>query len=120
MSILGDYYKYFIIALSIFLFISVFKSFAHVKRAEERLDSARERVVNLESEKMRLQSELERSQSEEFIETQLRNQLNLAREGEIVIVLPDEEFLRSLAPEDEPENQGELVQIWKKWVILFF
>lgn len=58
--------------------------------------------------------------SEEFIEKQARDKLGLAKEGEVVVVLPDEETLKKLAPPDEEEVFLEIAPPWKQWVRMFF
>lgn len=62
-----------------------------------------------------LVEDLQHAQSPEFIEQQARQKLNLQREGEVVVVMPQD--LASPQPqtavEAEPPN-------WQKWWRLFF
>ncbi len=43
----------------------------------------------------------------------------MAKEGEIIIVLPDEEILGTLAPNLEEEEEALPDPNWKKWLKLF-
>ena len=67
-----------------------------------------------------MEQRLAEVKGEEYIEKQLRDNLGLAKEGEIVVVLPDEEILRKIAP-SVPEEEDILPDpTWKKWLKLFF
>jgi 2-phospho-L-lactate guanylyltransferase (CobY/MobA/RfbA family) len=76
-------------------------------------------VKELQRENRKLKRDLQEKESEEFIEKELRNKLNLAKKGEIVVVLPDEEILRKLAPERVEEEEALPDPNWKKWLKLF-
>ena len=43
----------------------------------------------------------------------------MAKEGEIVVILPDEHILRKLAPDREIEEEVLPDPNWKKWMKLF-
>ena len=56
-------------------------------------------------------------QGEEFIEEQARNKLNLAKEGETIVILPPNvEELVGWREENGPEE----LPNWQKWRNLFF
>jgi hypothetical protein len=60
-------------------------------------------------------------ESDFYRQKEARDKLGLARSGETVIVLPNEEILRRLSPrkaDSQVENQKE--PNWKKWANLFF
>ena len=67
-----------------------------------------------------MQEKLDKVQSEEFIEKQLRDILGMVREGEIVIILPEDDIVRSFAPKFEKEEEVLPDPNWKKWLKLFF
>jgi cell division protein FtsB len=116
---LGDYSKFLMVLVALFLGISLYRNFSNIKRSDERIEAARERVEDLKRENNRLKQELQEKQSEEFIEKELRDKLNLAKEGEIIVVLPDDEVLRKLAPKETEEEEVLPDPNWKKWFKLF-
>jgi len=63
--------------------------------------------------------QLEYVKSAEFLEKEAREKLGLAREGEVVVILPEnvEELISANQPQIS-ENQEE--PNWKKWLKLFF
>ena len=62
---------------------------------------------------------MEKVQSDIYIEKQMRDKLGLAKEEEVVIIMPDEEILRKLAPTYPEEEQTLPDPNWKKWAQLF-
>jgi len=76
-------------------------------------------VEKLKVKNSELQKKIEELGSEVYIESQIRNNLGLVKEGEIVVVLPDPELLRKLAPVYEKEEKESPVVNWKKWLNLF-
>lgn len=75
----------------------------------------REEVKNsLTQENAELQKELALVQGQEYIEEVARDKLNLQKEGEVVVVLP--ETLASPEPQTEITTDPN----WKKWWKLFF
>lgn len=109
-----------IIFIPLLLTVSLFRNVQRVNKAKERIKEAEEELVELEKEKEELEVRLEFVQSDQFIEKQLRDNLGLAKEGEVVVVLPDEEILRKLAPKHVEEEETLPDPNWKKWYKLFF
>lgn len=116
---LGDYSNLLLILLVIFFGVSLFRNFSRAKSSGNRIENARERVEELKRENEKLRRDLQEKESEEFIEKELRDKLNLAKEGEIVVVLPEEEILRKLAPERIEEEEVLPDPNWMKWMKLF-
>lgn len=113
------YSNYLLILLFILLMISLTRNIFRVLGAGERIERARDRVEKLKKDNEELERKLAEIQSQEFIEKQLRDKLGLAKEGEVVIVLPDEEILRKLAPRQEEEEETLPDPTWRKWLKLF-
>lgn len=112
--------NYLILILCIVLIISLGRNIIRIKNAGERIDRAQQRVDELEKYKLELEARLQEAQSEFHLESQLRDGLGFAREGEIVIVLPDEDILRRVAPEIKDDiNLKQELPNWKKWLSLF-
>jgi cell division protein FtsB len=102
------------------LVLSVLRNLAHIRKARMLLIDEEKKVEALRKEQKDLQKRLDKVQSEEFIEKQLRDNLGLSREGEIVIILPEEDIVRSFAPKIEREEISLPDPNWKKWAKLFF
>jgi cell division protein FtsB len=114
-------YRRIAFLLLVILFsLSLIRNVVRVFQARGKIGQAQERVEKLEEDNKRLQEQLEIAQSQGYIEQQLRDKLGLAKEGEIVIVLPDEEFLRKIAPSSIEEEETLPDPIWKSWLKLFF
>ena len=119
-SKLKSYYIYLAIFLGFLLLLSFVRNITKISDARKRIEKAESRVEKLGKENEEMERKLAEVKGEEYIEKQLRNNLGLAKEGEIVVVLPDEEILRKIAP-SVPEEEDILPDpIWKKWLKLFF
>ncbi|MBI3397020.1 septum formation initiator family protein [Candidatus Woesebacteria bacterium] len=99
--------------------IAFVRNFSNIIQAQKRIESQRLKVEKLNSENEELKNRNKSEQSEQFIEKQLRDKLGLAKEGEIILVLPDENTLRKLAPPNIEEDQALPDPNWKKWLKLF-
>ena len=108
---------YIIIVIS--LWISVYSSFLKLNKSTSIIKKEQEKVEELKKETNELDEKLKRVQSEDYIEQQLRDKLQLAKEGEIVIILPDPEIVKKFAPEVEEEEEILPDTNWKKWMKLF-
>lgn len=117
---LKQYLNYFLILLSFLLIISLARNIIRINRAGKKIDEAQVRVEELKKENEELKGKIESLKSEEYKEKQLRDKLGLAKEGEIVVVLPDEEVLRKLAPKRVIEEDVLPAPNWKRWYKLFF
>lgn len=84
------------------------------------IDEARVRVEELKGEENALLETKESIGTDQFIEKEAREKLGLAKPGETVVVLPDEEVLQKLAPGIEEETLPEKLPVWRRWVELFF
>ena len=103
----------------IMLIMSLLGNISRMKSVDLRIEKEKERVEKLKEKREELQRNLEFVQSEEYIEQQLRDNLGLAKEGEIVVILPDEDIVKKFAPRIEEEEEIPLEPNWKKWVGLF-
>ncbi len=119
MSQFVKYSKYLGLLLLIGLSSSVVRSYQKVGATKAVIEREKVRVEKLKKENMKLEEDLARVKSEEFIEVQLRDKLGLAKPGEIVLVLPDAETLKKLAPRIEKEEEVLPDPPWRKWIKLF-
>ena len=106
-----------ILIIGIGLIINLSRDILRLLKAGERIEQAQFRVKELERENIELQELEEYYQSEEFIEEQARNKLNLAQEGETVVILPPN--VEELVGWQEEEKLPEIPN-WKRWFKLFF
>jgi cell division protein FtsB len=113
------YANYALLLLSILLSVSLVRNIIRINKAKDSITDKQEQVDKLAEESKDLARKLEQTESDEYIEEQLRDNLGLSKEGEIVIVLPDEDVLRSLAPTRTKEEEVLPEPNWKKWARLF-
>ena len=114
------YSGYLLILIIFLLIVSLTRSILRTTDAQKKIEKKKQDIVKLEEENRILREKLGVITSEEFTEKQLRDKLGLAKEGEIVVVLPDEETLKKLAPELQKEEELLPDPYWRKWFNLFF
>ena len=117
---LKSYYIYVGLFLGFLFLLSLIRNISKIADAEKRISKAQERVEKLRKENEETERRLAEVKGEEYIEKQLRDKLGLAKEGEIVVVLPDEETLRKIAPGIAEEEDVLPDPTWKKWLKLFY
>lgn len=112
--------KYIILIGALILSVMLIKNIIGIASVRNRVSDAQKQVNMLENEQNQLRKKLESASSEAFVEEVARDKLGLAKAGETVVVLPDENFLKSLSPglefgKTEPEKAN-----WQKWMERFF
>ncbi len=116
---LGVYWGYLIIFVSFLLILSLVKNIIKTGEVRKEIAKEKDKVERLKTENERLKRETQEVESQAFIEKQLRDKLGLARKGEVVLVLPDEETLQKLAPQIPQEEETLPDPNWKRWLNLF-
>jgi len=101
------------------LVVSTVRNIGKVMSIREEIKSEKQRIFKMEAENRALQAQVAMTQDPQFVETEIRNKLGLVKEGETIVVLPDEETLRKLAPTAKMSEDLLPPPIWKKWVNLF-
>jgi len=117
---LGKYLTYILIIFLVMLALSLFRNISRIRQTNQKIEEKREKVEKLKKENEELTKRLEIVDEAEFIEKKLRDDLGLAKEGEIVVILPSKEVLKSLAPDYEEEEDSLPDPNWKKWLNLFY
>jgi cell division protein FtsB len=117
---LKDYLNYIFLFLAFLFIVSLIRNILKINQANKEILEAEERVDEAIAENNELKAKVEGLRSPEFQEMQLRDKLNLAKEGEIVVVLPDEEILRKLAPKRIEEESILPDPTWRRWLKLFY
>jgi cell division protein FtsB len=100
--------------------ISLVRSVTKILEAKRRIKEEAAKVEKLKAENEEIRKKIEVVQTQEYLEKQMRDKLGLAKEGEMVVILPDEETLRKLVPEEIEEKETLPDPTWKKWLKLFF
>ncbi len=88
-------------------------------KAGDRLTAAASRLHTLEVKNKELKAQLEEVSSADYIEKQARDKLGLAKEGEILVVIPEERIKQVLGLQKET-TQEEKLPNWLGWIRLFF
>lgn len=117
---LKTYSNYLLIFIFLLMLASLIRNILRVVESNKRIEKIQGRVEKLKKENEELEEKLAVTKSEKYIEEQLRDKLGLAKEGEIVIVLPDEKILETLAPSLEEEEESLPDPNWKKWLKMFY
>lgn len=101
--------------------LSIVRSIYGLLGKDDAIDEARARVEELKREQVELIELQKEVNSAEFVEREARNRLGLAKEGEVVVILPPEDVLKRLAPPiEELEEYFEEDPIWRRWTKMFF
>jgi cell division protein FtsB len=106
--------------LVVFLLISITKNIGRVMSIRRQVEEERVRVEKMEAENERVRAQIAEAQGADFIEKQIRDKLGLTKEGEAIVVLPDEAVLKSFAPARETDENALPDPNWMKWRNLFF
>ncbi len=119
-SKMHEFIPYVLLLTALFLAFSVVRNVFKILKAGERIRQEREKVEELRLENEGLKEEVKLVQGQEFLEKQARDKLGLAKEGEIVLVLPEKETLKLFILETKEEKETLPDPNWKKWLKLFF
>lgn len=118
---ISKFSRILVLVLGVFFGLSLINNIQTILSADQRIDSAYSKLAKLKQENERLAGEVEEVESEHYTEQQARDKLGLSREGEVVVVLPEESKLKRLSPDFREEESDTLPDPnWKKWWKLFF
>lgn len=109
-----------IILVTAFFGISLIRNIVRVTKAKQQIAETAVEVAKFQKQNQELKNRLSEVDSQNFTEMQLRDKLGLAKPGETVLVLPDPEILKKLAPQETNEQQVLPEANWEKWYKLFF
>lgn len=102
------------------LSVSVARNLAKVADIRYEVAKEKEKVAKMEKINKDLEKQIAGTQGVDFIEKQVRNKLGLVKSGEAMVVLPDPEIVKRLAPIIDDQNDTLPEPNWKKWGHLFF
>jgi len=105
--------------LAFLLLISTVKNIQKVADINSAVRTEKAKVEKMQEENAQLAAQIAQTQGDAYIEKQIRDKLGLAKPGESIVVLPDPEILRQLAPQIPVEENTLPDPNWKKWMKLF-
>ncbi len=117
---LGKLAGYGIWLLIVLLVISTSNSIGSSARVKAQIKAEEEKVSRMQKENADLENRVILAQSGDYIEAEIRNKLGLVKSGEAIVVLPDVETLKKLAPPETLDREALPDPNWKKWAHLFF
>ncbi len=100
--------------------ISIFRNATLLVKSQNELNSAQKKLSTQQSEFDHLQETVAQMSTDTYQETIMRDKLGLAKEGEQVIFLPEDQTLIALSPRKKQKAEIALPDPnWKKWAKLF-
>jgi cell division protein FtsB len=119
-NILGVLSKYGLGLLGFLLIISLFRNVTTLMSANEKIAETQKELEAKLVENQKLQKQVAEAQSPLYKEQQARNQLGLARDGEVVLILPEGDVLKKISPLVDNTDESVLPDSnWRKWLKLF-
>jgi cell division protein FtsB len=115
----GRVWGYAVWFLILILVVSVVRNIRKTITIRSAVGQSQAKIDKIKEENAKLEKEIAQAQGEAFIEKQVRDKLGLVKEGEAIVVLPDEDTLRKLAPQLPEETDTLPDPIWRKWLKLF-
>ena len=108
-----------IVVLLIVIF-SLVRSLLGYLKVDDRFLVAENEVEKLSEENTNLGVTLYEEDKEFVMEKELRDSLGFSRQGEVVVVLPDDLVNKTIEDRKQEEINEEQLPNWKKWWSLFF
>jgi len=84
---------------------------------KDRIDQVEEKLAEVKKDNQELKTQKNHYQQEEFFEAETRNKLLMAKEGEVVVILPEE--LKELKDEVIKTIKPIKFPIWRQWLEIF-
>jgi cell division protein FtsB len=106
--------------LVVILAVSVFRNLNKVSSIKKQVEAERQKVEKMRAENAELQAKITEAQGMEYIDKQMHDELGLSKDGEVVVVLPEESVVRSFAPPVSTDVETLPEPNWMKWKKLFF
>ncbi len=108
-----------ILILFIALFYSLGKQIYDSLGSSYRLDQSTDEIAALQKKNSDLKRKLAEVDSSEFIEQQARDKLNMAKDGETVVIIPQAQINQVLGVEKKIEDLPQ-IPYYQGWIKLFF
>lgn len=120
-----DYIKNRLVKLLLIIFFILFvislpQTVLKVRKIDKEYKNREDQLRDLEEEQKILEARLREITSDEYIDKQLRDQLNLSKNNEIVLVLPEDSILERLVTDTSVQEKTDSTKPnWKKWMEVF-
>jgi len=101
----------------VYLIIVLSRELWRILGTSSRFEVAEEKVEQLTLEQEELKQELAESETDAFVEKEARDKLLYAREGEVVVLLPQVDQVDQVNQVDNVEERE--LKNWEKWWKLF-
>ncbi len=102
-----------ILIAGLFLIVNLTRSIKELLDAGNRTKEAENQLAELKNQNDNLKKNLSEVESPSYLEKMAREKLGLAREGEVVVIMPSpQETVSSVISQENLPN-------WKKWLSLF-
>lgn len=106
-----------IVLIIVFVAYNLINQIISATKSGERLSQAADAVYQLENTNKALRNKLSQVQSPEFMESEIRNKLGLAKKGETLVVITEDKLKSVL-------GVSQIAQIrlpnWQGWLKVFF
>jgi len=111
-------YYWLMVFFGLILIINFSKDTIRLFKRTDRIEEAEKQLEEVEKKKRRLKKQKDMLKKEEFFESEARNKLFMAKEGEYLVILPEE--LKNLKEEViPPSSKIENSPNWRQWFELF-
>jgi|SaaInlV_120m_DNA_4_1040238.scaffolds.fasta_scaffold27076_2 cell division protein FtsB len=111
---MNKYLKWGIIGFQVVLIVSLVKGIEKSKHSRGRVESLLEEKQELGNQRAELLEKLEYVQGEDYLEKIARDELNLAKEGEVVVIVPEDSDQFSVISSQEEKTAKKTN--WEKWL----
>lgn len=105
--------------LIIIFLASTVKNVERVISIRKQVNAEKMKIDKMQADNAKLQAQITEAQSQNFIDKQIRDKLGLTKVGEVMVVLPDELVVKSLAPQAPTDEELLPDPNWRKWLKLF-
>lgn len=105
----------FLLICGLYLIVSSGKSIIYLWNAGKKVGETQKKFNTLQKQNQELKDKLKEVKSPEYIEKIARDELNLGKEGESVVILPEE--IQNIKPQ---KSLVKTTPNWQKWYRLFF
>ena len=103
------------VLITILFIVNSTKRILSLRGTSQKVEDAERKLESLRAENEDLKKELEYKKSSRFTEGEIRNKLGLAKEGETVVVVPNNKDEGQRIKEEVDDQLN-----WEKWRDLFF
>ena len=106
-----------IIIFSLYLIVSLSRQIFDLVQKEKIIGKEQLKLEQLKVETLVLKEQLGYVQSEEFTEKEAREKLGMTKEGETVVILPED--FEEMVEQSQGAVETEEIPNWKQWLGLF-